>query len=166
MRTRSNDVAPIDPTETAGWPAALPAPVRRLLEYWTSKCGPDGRYPMRPDIQPGDIPDILPNIFIVECLKGEVSDYRFLLVGTAIVEVEGECTGRLLGELFADRDSYASVWAQYDGAKQGRICVRYQNLGWKGKKFIDYVTVLLPLAGEDGDCAYLIGAAVAILPPD
>jgi hypothetical protein len=134
------------------------------LEYWVSKCDA-GRYPSRSAIEPGKIAHILPYIFIIERSDGEKSDYRFRLVGTQIVNIEGERTGRLLSELFPDRDRYRDVWKQYDECCMGVTYARYQNLGWTGKKYIEYETVLLPLSGDAGNVDYLIGIAYARLLP-
>jgi hypothetical protein len=152
------------PDDPASWPKGLSRPVAELVRYWGSKCL-DGRFPRRFEIVPAEIPAILPYLYIVERLSGEETDYLFRLVGTRIVEIEGECTGRRLSELFVDRARYASVWRQYDEACAGRIFVRRQDLGWKGKRHIDYETVLLPLFG-DGEAAgpevaFLIGVACA-----
>lgn len=165
MKKRESDIVGVRPDDPAGWPEDLSAPVAGLLHYWISKCV-RGRYPRRADIAPGEIRDLLPYLYIVERLAGPQSDYLFRLVGTEIVKVEGECTGQRLSELFPDRGGYAAIWRQYDDACRGRIRVRYQDLGWKGKKHIDYETVLLPLRGdhkrsEEGDVAFLIGVAYA-----
>lgn len=161
----SRNLAPVRPTEPGSWPPTLLPPTKELLEYWVSKCE-NGKYPRRPDIEPGEITRILPYIFMVERSDSGKSDYRFLLVGTEIVKVEGECTGQMLSEFFPDREKYADVWKQYDESCKGRIHVRYQSLGWKGKQHIEYETVLLPLYGDDEDVRYLIGTACASFPPN
>lgn len=163
-KTTSRSMVPIRPTDPGSWPPTLFAPAKELLKYWASKCGA-AKYPSRSAIEPGEITRILPYIFIVERSDGEKSDYRFLLVGTEIVNIEGECTGQLLSELFPDRDRYADVWRQYDESCMGVIYIRHQTLGWKGKKFIDYETVLLPLYGDNENVEYLIGTAYAALLP-
>ena len=95
-------LAAISPKDRDSWPAILSEPAQLLLEYWVSKCR-NGKFPLRSSIEPKEIIDVLPYIFTVEILEGEQRDYRFLLVGTRIVEIEGECTGQLLSELFPDR---------------------------------------------------------------
>jgi hypothetical protein len=157
-------LAPIRPTDGGSWPETLSDPAKALLEYWVSKCDA-GRYPSRSAIEPGEITHILPYVFIVERLNGEKSDYRFRLVGTQIVNIEGECTGRLLSELLSDRDRYPEAWKQYDECCMGVTYVRHQSLGWTGKKYIDYETVLLPLYGDGENVDYLIGTAYAALLP-
>lgn len=161
----SKNLIAVQPFEPDSWPPALFPPAKKLLKYWSSKCK-DGKYPHRSDIAPGEITRILPYVFIVERADQGKSDYRFLLVGTEIVKTEGECTGQLLSELFPDRERYADIWKQYDESCSGVIYVRHQNLGWKGKKYIEYETVLLPLRGNSENVEYLIGTAYAALLPD
>ena len=161
----SKNLTAVQPFEPDSWPPELSTPTVTLLKYWASKCG-DGQYPQRSDIEPGEITRILPYIFIVQRSVNGKSDYRFILVGTEIVKIEGECTGQLLSELFPDRERYADTWKQYDESCSGAIYVRHQNLGWKGKKYIEYETVLLPLRGDGENVEYLIGTAYAALLPD
>lgn len=158
MEKPSDTLAALSPGDRSTWPDSLSEPVRTLLEYWLSKCR-NGEFPPRSAIEPREIVGLLPSVFIVERLAGETSDYRFQLVGTRIVEVEGECTGKLLSDLFPDRDRRADIWKQYDDACEGAIHVRHENLGWRDKESIDYEIVLLPLCGRDGTVGYLIGTA-------
>lgn len=165
VATRLSDIAPVDPADPDSWPGSLSGPAQALLRYWLSKRGAGGLYPSLADIMPSDILDILPHIFIVDCLGGAPGDYQFRLVGTEIVATEGECTGMVLSELFPDRMKNATIWSQYDDCRKGKVHIRRQNLGWRGKTYINYETLLLPLAGVDGDVVHLIGTAVVVSHP-
>ncbi len=165
MAHPTSSLVRIRPEDSGTWPDALSEPARVLLNYWVSKCR-NGEFPARSAIEPCDIKRILPYLYIVELIAGEQSDYRFRLVGTQIVKIEGECTGRRLTELLGDRRRYAHAWRQYDDACRGVTYVRHENLGWKEKAFIDYEVVLLPLRGDDREVRYLIGAAHGSLLPD
>ncbi len=159
MANRSTDtLAPLSPSDRSSWPDALSEPARGLIDYWVSKCRAD-RFPPRSAILPSEIVGILPYIFIVERLAGDDSDYRFQLVGTRIVEVEGECTGALLSDLFPDRERYADIWRHYDEACEGTIYVRRENLSWRNKEFVNYEIILLPLCDGDESIGHLIGTA-------
>lgn len=158
MAILASKLVPIRPTDPGSWPESLSDPAKGLLEYWVSKCDAD-KYPRRSSIEPSEITHILPYIFIVERLDGEKSDFRFRLVGTQIVNIEGECTGLLLSEIFPDRERHSNIWKQYDECCLGVTYVRRQNLAWKGKEYIDYETLLLPLCGDTGNVDYLIGTA-------
>ncbi|WP_374653289.1 PAS domain-containing protein [Dongia sp.] len=57
--------------------------IRRLVAYWQAKC--DGRpIPLRADIDPSEIRDLLPNLLLAEI--EEPFRVRYRLVGTRVVE--------------------------------------------------------------------------------
>ena len=56
--------------------------LQRGLEYWQRTRG-DRRMPARRDIDPLEIPDLLPNIVLVD-VESEPLDFRYRLIGTAI----------------------------------------------------------------------------------
>lgn len=165
MAARISELIPIRPTDPGSWPEALSDPAKGLLVYWASLCDA-GKYPGRFAIEPRELLSILPHIFIVDRLDGEISDYRFRLVGTQIVNIEGECTGRLLSDMLPDRDMHSNIWLQYDACCLGEIYIRRQNLGWKGKEHLEYEVSLLPLYGDGESVDYLIGTAHGTPLPD
>jgi hypothetical protein len=66
-----------------------------LHAYWTGKCG-SRAMPRRVDIDPTEIPSLLPHIFIVEIHPP--LRFRFRLVGSAICERwGGEPHGQVAG---------------------------------------------------------------------
>jgi hypothetical protein len=65
-----------------------------LYRYWTSKRG-IRRMPSRSDIDPTDIPHLLPYVGMAEKVDGE---YRYRLTGSDLVQnFEGEFTGKAIG---------------------------------------------------------------------
>ncbi len=156
----SPELTPIRPADSGTWPETLAGSSKALLEYWLSKCG-ERDFPSRAAIEPSEISQILPEIFIVAIVAGKETDYRYKLVGTTVVEFEGECTGWLLSELFPDRDEHATIWKHYDACCRGEIHVRNGDLAWRQKQFIDYEIILLPLSGSGEEVEYLIGTAHA-----
>jgi hypothetical protein len=77
--------------------------IRQLFEYWQSKCR-DGRLPRRADIDPTEIPQLMPNILIVD-IEQDPFRVRYRLVGTQIVEATGfEFTGRYLDDIVLPDD--------------------------------------------------------------
>jgi hypothetical protein len=71
--------------------------IRRLVAYWTS-CRRDRPVPLRADIEPADIRDLLPNIVMVEI--EDPFRVRYRLVGTKVVDFNRlDFTGRYLDEL-------------------------------------------------------------------
>jgi hypothetical protein len=65
-----------------------------LYRYWLAKRG-RGAMPARSDINPADIPALLPHLGLIEKVDGR---FRYRLVGTAIAEQFGrDQTGSLVG---------------------------------------------------------------------
>ena len=134
---------------------------REFLAYWHGKC-PQGGFPSRADISPAEILKLLPYIFMLDVLEDEGGlDFRFRLVGTAIVQSEGEHTGKLLSDMFPDHAAYAVLWRQYHDAAAGRVWVRHETLRWQGRDHIDYEVILAPLQDVTGRVTMLIGLAHA-----
>jgi hypothetical protein len=151
-------------TDARGWLEA-DAPIsplgREFLAYWHGKC-PEAGYPTRADIAPAEMLKLLPYVFMLDVLEeGGEFDFRFRLVGTAIMQVEGEHTGKLLSDMFPDRAAYAVLWRQYCDAAAGRVWVRHETLRWQGRDHIDYEVILAPLQDEAGRVTMLIGLAHA-----
>lgn len=61
--------------------------LRELLEYWRSKRG-SRLMPARADIDPIEIPTLLPIIGLVDVLDGGAR-FRFRLLGTEVVDAAG-----------------------------------------------------------------------------
>ncbi len=77
-------------------------PIQRLFSYWLSRRG-QRHVPLRTDIDPGDIRDLLPNIVMVDIEAPFRVRYR--LVGTKVVDFNRlDFTGRYLDELRWDVD--------------------------------------------------------------
>ncbi|MGD1877270.1 MAG: PAS domain-containing protein [Kiloniellaceae bacterium] len=154
-------------TEARGWLEAE-APVsslgREFLAYWHDKC-PDpatGGFPTRAEIVPEEILKLLPYVFMIDVLgEGAEQDFRFRLVGTAIVDIEGEHPRKLPRDLFPDREASAVLWRQNHDAAAGKVWVRHETLGWQGRDHVNYEVILAPLQDEQGRVTILIGLAHA-----
>ena len=53
--------------------------------YWRSKAK-DGQLPARSDINPVDIPRLMPHVVILDVRREPVLDFRYRLIGTYVVE--------------------------------------------------------------------------------
>ena len=106
---------------------------------------------------------LLPNLFLIDVVSGRPRRFRFRLVGTRIVELEGEITNKFLDELISNGPETAAMARHYDDATEGRLYVRRETLGWhpRERAHVNYDVLLLPLSrdGETVDmlfgfCAY------------
>lgn len=72
--------------------------LRELFGYWQGKLA-GRRMPARRDIDPVEVPRLLPNLMLADVVDGG-RRIRFRLAGTAIREIAGiELTGRYLDEI-------------------------------------------------------------------
>ena len=146
--------------------AAIPAEAatisrlgREFLAYWHARAPQDG-FPRRSDILPEDLKGLLPYIFMVDVLReGDTLDFRFRLIGTEIMRIEGEHTGLRLSEMFPDRKAYEVLWRQYQDAVSGKIRVRHETLRWQDREHVNYEVILAPLQDDAGEVHMLIGLA-------
>jgi hypothetical protein len=84
-----------------------------LYGYWLAQRG-SRTMPARSDLNPGDIPTLLPYLMIIEKVADQ---YRYRLVGTAVVQAIGrDLTGCLVGSYVVDAKSAADVRVIYDRA--------------------------------------------------
>lgn len=80
--------------------------------YWRGKAR-DRAMPGRPDIDPTEIPKLLPDVMLVERLDD--GRYRYRLIGTENARAHGvNATGRFLDEVLPGPDYGAHVLALYD----------------------------------------------------
>ena len=79
-------------------PVFAEEPLRLLAEHWHSLRG-DKAVPRRCDFDPMAIPELLPDVYLVELTRPE-RRFRYRLVGTRVAEKAGfDATGRYLDEL-------------------------------------------------------------------
>lgn len=136
--------------------AALQPPLRRLHDYWQGKRKP-GALPGRRDIDPIEIPQLMPQVALVDILR-EPLDYRYRLFGTRLVEVMGaERTGKRMREVM-NPAAIAATERLLAGLIATREPIAFAGrLFWLDKEFIRFETLVLPLAadGETVDMAVM-----------
>lgn len=83
--------------------------IEALLAYWTAKRGARA-VPRREDIDPIELKDHLPSLFMLDVLDAG-RDFRYRLVGTTIAEMSGrDVTGAKLSTLYeAYPDALAKI---------------------------------------------------------
>src|SRR5207244_10349651 len=86
-----------DPADGLLWPLPFPQ-LAALLAYWQDKRA-GRRCPDKADIDPAEIPRLLPNIVLIDAAP-EGGECRYRLAGTRATEMMGrEVRGRTLREL-------------------------------------------------------------------
>jgi hypothetical protein len=92
----------------------LRAPISHHLDlyrYWLAKRG-FRSMPARSEINPADIPELLPYLIIVDKVDGQ---FRYRLVGTAVAREFGrDMTGSFVGSYLTAPEAVAAVRAVYE----------------------------------------------------
>lgn len=132
--------------------------LRELFEYWSERRG-DRRMPARSDIDPADIPSLLPHLLLAD-VEGEVADVRFRLVGTELVEsFGGEFTGHHLSELDYGNEAEAVAESYARAINTGEPQFKISHFWTRDDRPRRIQQLLLPLS-EDGEHVSMILAGV------
>jgi hypothetical protein len=131
-----------------------------FYEYWRQKAAGKAM-PSRADLDPLDIPQLLPGVFLIDVVAGPPRRFRFRLVGTRIAELEGEMTDKFLDE-FIPGSRGTSMVQQYEDACEGRLYVRHETLRWHTheRQHVSYDVLLLPLSRDGETVDMLFGYCV------
>lgn len=133
-----------------------PQEIVKALDYWKSKCA-DGNLPSRRDIDPTEIPTLLPWLSIVEIVAvDDQLDYRMRLEGTGVASAfERDITGKCASEIYSDerlaqiREMYRSI----SQAKSPRI-IEYKTM--RRDIEVTYQRLILPLATDGNDVDFFL----------
>ncbi len=134
---------------------------QELFDYWRSKRGASG-YPMRADIQPGEIKALLPCISLLDILDGDAVDgpprLRVRLAGTRLRDYLGiETTGRCLDEFdLGDQRLYWDA-AYREVAEAGRPAQGVVPLTPWRQPHIFQFWLRLPLVDGEGRIVMVLG---------
>lgn len=136
-----------------------PASIAEFLTYWDSiRNGKN--LPGRPDLDPVDIPGMLPFVFLVDVL-GQGAEFRYRLVGTDIVRnTKRDFTGYLLSEI-RDIGSQGKLIEMYERsfAEKAPVTERFPYTTRGGvDKFYD--VAVAPLARDGRNVDMLFGYAL------
>lgn len=128
-----------------------------VLAYWETKRGAR-LMPARRDIDPTDLPRVLPFLQLIEAVAS--NRFRYRLVGTAIVQTFGhDYTGRFLDELplGAERINFfaSKLRAVRDNARP--MFLRTQYVSAKGVHFMAN-RLYVPLSENDRDVNMILGS--------
>ena len=125
--------------------------------YWHCKGGGKSM-PSRGDLDPLEIPRLLPSLFLVDVVPGDRRRFRFRLVGSRIESTGHKgLTGRWAHELQPEFYRDAVLRAYREAALSGEPSIRRIHYGTNGNA-LRYERVALPLSihGTSAD-ALLVG---------
>jgi hypothetical protein len=130
--------------------------LRLLYSYWLSKRG-SRRMPRRAEIDPVDIPTLLPFVFLVDVRQGPLR-FRFRLIGTAICARWGsDATWKYLDQLDLDGEREV-VLRQYAAVVEtGKPRFDVEEFITDDGRYVHYERVLLPLSEDDTTPNILLG---------
>lgn len=162
--------APLFDDITSSWDmAGLDVPLLvEAYRYWLSKKG-DRAWPLRADIEPTEIPRLLPNLFLVEVPQiGPPMRFRLRLIGTAFRPFFGtDITGREVNEdeVSPDRARFCSDWReilQRGAPRWARIRqrVRGEQAERDGIAAARFTGLVMPLSRDGTVADMLLGATL------
>lgn len=133
------------PNSSQSIPEECHPKVRAIHDYWRSKHPTGGGLPGRQHIDPIDIPQLLPNIWLID-VKRNPYRFRFRLVGTLVVDYAGEDnTGKWFDEQLPDFDPSVFI----DVVESGRPSwARGRSKMRPEKDYYELERVRLPLASD------------------
>lgn len=146
--------------------------IRALFQYWQSihrdPEHPESELPGRQHLDPMDIPQLLPNIWMID-VTHEPLRFRFRLVGTEIVKFTGrDATGKWLDEIYPDYQNSDAYRFHRACALSGRPAYRKGSvLSNPGRDYIEAERLYLPLAenGKDVDILLIMTLYTGEPPP-
>ncbi|NIA67098.1 PAS domain-containing protein [Pelagibius litoralis] len=137
--------------------------LQRLFAYWQKLCR-DERMPSRRDIDPVEIPDLLPNIFLLDVV-GDGEDFVFRLAGTLVEDAFSMTLhGKSIAEIQRQAGSTGIPDAHHIEVARGGG-PRYQegNMPVAGREHWMIHRLLLPLASDGETVDVLMGGAIFLL---
>lgn len=149
---------------TSSWDmtALEPGPLRALHAYWQEKRG-DRELPLRADIDPLDIPKLLPMLLLLDIERLEPMHFRFRLVGTYFRQFFGrDFTGVGIEEsrLEGGMAAICQDWREVLQRRQPRWATVRQEIGRDGMDRLRFTGVALPLSRDGSAADMLIVAAI------
>lgn len=129
----------------------------RLMEYWRELAPGPGVLPARRHFDPMLVPDLLPNIWLIDVVRGAPNRYRYRLIGSALTDAGAPIKPGMFIDELGEHIEQDAAHAAFEGV------INTRQPDWrrgppiiKHLKFIATLErVLLPLA-EDGQTVDVI----------
>ena len=127
-----------------------------FLDIWRAKAA-SRAMPKRSEMTPRDLKDFLKDIGIFERIKANPSSYLIRLVGTGLTKVAGHVTGKTF-EDSVPADLLPRYLACCDLVLEGGKPLRFLGrVLLSGHEYLDAEHLYVPMAGDDGLPAYVMG---------
>jgi hypothetical protein len=123
--------------------------------HWQSKCPPDG-LPRRADINPFDIPRVMPQIVLLDVCH-DPRDFCYRVIGTSVVEYwSKDWTGACMSGIDGQGPT-SKIWASCDKVVTSRrpLLSRIPYVGPRAE-FVSGEDIILPLVDAAGEIAMLL----------
>lgn len=135
--------------------------ILEVFDLWNRKRG-DRRAPDRAEFDPLEMPRLLRYLFLYDTVPGDPLDFRFRLVGTAIVDaLQTDPTGKPFDTV------YRGKWRGRITAETRAVAetFRYSHVAdrdadWIGRKVMRYERILLPLNDLGSHAGMILGLAI------
>ncbi len=133
---------------------------RALYEYWASIHPAENVLPGRQHVDPIDIPQLLPNIWLVDIFHNPTR-FKFRLFGTAHVEaMKHDYTGRWIDEVYPDFSSSKTYSNYVDLAVKGQVSHRSGPASFHIPDYKTIERIMLPLAQNGKDVDMMLALTV------
>lgn len=151
-----------------------PAPTHPIIadiaSYWESKCR-DGELPRTDNIDPVEIPSLLPNISLIDVEWTPSMTFRVRLFGTKLVETVGEDrTGQTIDEFGARlgapvRNGLQSRWRRVltRCVEERTALFAVSEFGDPEKSHLKVHAGTLPLVDKNGEITRILGTMISEL---
>jgi len=148
MLEQTTMASPADPFTL---PKGAAPKLRAFYDYWQKIHPAGGGLPARRDLDPIDIPELLPNIWMIDVKRDPTLRFRFRLIGTEIVKFTGrDMTGFWLDQVYPDYEHSEAFRNHKAVAESGRPGYRKSGvLSNPTRHHIEAERLYLPLA-DDG----------------
>ena len=123
--------------------------LRQLWQYWRARHNGTAP-PTRRDIDPLEIPRLLPYVMLVDVLDG-AADFRYRLVGTHVTTIHGaDNTGKRVSECFGPNEREQVVALFRRVVREGVAIAFRGRPKRRDNRVLEYEIVHLPLRAENG----------------
>ncbi len=113
--------------------------------------------PSRSDITPRDLKPILRNVLMFERISEDPSVYRWRIVGTSLIAILGEHTGKSFEDSIPPE--HLERWVDCcDLILKGEQPLRFLGrVHIKGREYLDADNLYVPLANDNGKPTFILG---------